>query len=194
MKKLLLFAVALFVIGSSFAQERSKSAFGETNIVGVSPGFLIRGLRVKYETPIMEKITIGGTLSGYFLSTSYPGVQVAPFGRYYLKEAGSGFYGQVKVLTGYHTATITNKKFEDEKKGFMAFGAGIGVGWQWIMKNPRWSIDANIGIKFCNQAPTNEADSQDGYSEIVGGIQSINWNTMGPGSVFDGLFSICYRF
>lgn len=185
-KAILLAVLAVLTVSFSFAQDEGKQ------IVGVSPGFLIRGLRVKYETPIKEKISVGGTLSGYFLATSYPGIQIAPFARYYFKEATDGFYGQFKLQGGFHSAKIIENQ-ELVNKSFVAFGGGIAFGYQRVIsKNGRWLFDANIGIRVSAYPP--EGDKEDAADAFIGGLKTANWGSMGPGSVFDGLFSICYRF
>ena len=187
MKKLLLTVIAVIAIASTASAQTSSEP---KNIIGIWPGRLGNGIRIKYERTLSEKFTIGGTLTGYY--GVFPGFQVAPAGRFYFKpNAPEGFYVQGKVLIGFYSQNSNSKSvvdgnlYTDDKTSFTRFGGGVAVGYQLLWgKTDRWSLDLNIGVKYHGQNPTF------GDGEVDNG----KWGLFGPGSIVDGLASIGYRF
>lgn len=163
----------------------------QKNIVSVSPFRIWNGLRVKYERVHNEKLTYGAITTLYY--ASYPGVQVAPIARFYFKKnAPEGFYAQAKVVAGFFKHDYSYGEWEEQTQSFTSFGAGVAAGYQLFWgKNERWSIDANLGLKFVSSMPTPEEYVTGG---VVGAFDKGIWATTGPGSIFDGLISIGYRF
>ena len=168
-----------------------NSSQRKSSILGVSPIRLWSGLRLKYERPINDKITYGGILTGYY--GSYPGIQLAPIGRFYFKaKAPEGFYAQAKIVGGYFQANYTSK-YGDKKQSFTNFGGGIALGYQLLWgKDNKWTIDINLGVKVVGNVPQ-PPDNDDTFG-IGNAFSNAGWYTLGPGSIVDGLISIGYRF
>jgi hypothetical protein len=123
-------------------------------------------------------------LTGYY--GNYPGVQLAPIGRFYFKaHAPEGFYAQAKVVGAFHSRIV----IEDKKQSFTSFGGGIALGYQLLFgKNDKWVIDLNLGAKFVNPIP--DPDPEWGVIDL----DRAAWILTGPGSIVDGLISIGLRF
>jgi hypothetical protein len=184
MKKVLFFCLLVSLFSTSlFAQTGEKQTGDFKHLVGVSPFTLWHGLRLKYEAVLTPKMTLGGTLTGYY-GGSFPGGQLAPLARFYFKgNAPEGFYAQAKIVGGYHSFTGKEISGEESKKGFMAYGGGIAAGYQLLWgKSDKWSLDFNLGAKFV-------------LNNNEGGLASgASWVLLGPGSIVDGMVSIGYRF
>lgn len=174
---------------SVFGQAVEKNHVGES-VVGISPVRLWNGLRIKYEFVFSEKLTFGGTGTYYY--GMYPGFQIAPTGRYYLKNnAPEGLYLQGKIVGGYYKTDWYTSEGEDTTKSFTNFGLGAAVGYQMLWgKNSQWSLDLNIGVKFVGNVPKWE-DDEYGFASA---LDNATWYSTGPGSILDGLVSIGYRF
>jgi hypothetical protein len=176
MKKVSL--VLLMMVGllstSLFAQTGEKQASEFKNVVGVSPFAFWHGLRLKYERVLTPKLTVGSLFTGYY--GQFPGVQIAPVGRYYFKHtAPKGFYGQAKLVGGYYSC--------ESSENFTSFGFGAAVGYQTLFtKNDKWTFDFNLGLKLSGIAGNSD------------GVTGLSWVLWGPGSWIDGLVSIGYRF
>jgi hypothetical protein len=169
-KKISFLLVGLFST-SLFAQtEDPKQTSEYLNVGSFSPGSLWHGVRVKYERVLTPKFTAGGILTGYY--GLFPGVQLAPIGRYYFKaNAPEGFYGQAKVLAGYHAY---------ESKSFVSFGGGVAAGYQLIWgKSNRWTIDINLGLRFVpNNVPNVDKGNHIDEALKQGG-ETISWTLWG---------------
>jgi hypothetical protein len=191
MKKVLFFCLLVGLFSTSlFAQSEKNSDNDFNHIVGVSPFTLWHGVRVKYENVLTQKLTVGGTLTGYY--GTFPGVQIAPAVRFYFKgNAPEGFYAQAKIVGGYHSHTYTTSLVEQVFGGeeeetfttrFDSYGGGVAAGYQLLWgKNDKWTMDFNLGLKFATGNP----GSVSGF---------LGWGLAGPGSIVDGLVSIGYRF
>lgn len=204
MRKAVLCAMALFMgfnimlVPDAHAQSKFKKLFTENrsqsqvkHSIGVNPLFLAQGLRVKYETPLTQKISVGGYFTAHMWSGYCNGVMLAPIGRWYFsgEAANYGFYGQVKPLIGFYTYDLFAGK-----KTFVTGGLGVGVGYQFNFKNPRWSLDLAIGFKGVSGPPDNDSENDDIYTYNDNALDDLSWGTMGAGSFFDGNITICYRF
>jgi hypothetical protein len=178
---------------SSFGQIEDNNQELKT-VVGVSPIRLWNGLRIKYERVLNDKVTYGGILTGYY--ASFPGVQLAPIARFYFKkQAPEGLYAQAKVVAGLFQNEYLASGNVKKKQTFFNTGAGIALGYQLLWgKDNRWSIDLNMGAKFVGSVPTPD-DIAEGVEGNLGKVVDIaSWHLTGPGSIFDGLVSIGYRF
>jgi hypothetical protein len=205
-KLAIMIALSICVFSTSASAQRGASEF--KSVVGVSPFTLWHGLRVKYENVLTPKLTAGGLLTGYYGGVC-PGVQLAPIGRFYLKGAApEGFYLQAKFVSGVYfndvnVYNVDNRISETKKYAFTSFGGGVACGYQILWgKNDKWSIDLNLGFKFVgpikdykykeNESSPSEFDGLMDDVEKVG--SGLGWYMAGPGSIFDGLLSIGYRF
>ena len=168
MKKAFLVVVLSIVSLGMFAQEAQNFR----HIVGISPFQLGSGIRVKYETPLNNRFTVGGVLTYYY--GSFPGVHLAPQGRFFFRSnAPDGLYAQGRIIAGYHFDTEINT----------TFGAGLALGYQvFFGRSNRLFLDFNVGARFMTPVASD--------MDVLG----LTWYLWGPGSIIDGLFSIGYRF
>ena len=210
MKKIYVCMLVLGIMFGSFTSANAQSKFkrwftesrpdgGFKHSVGVAPLFISKGLRITYETPLKEKMSLGGILSAYLWSGYSNGVMIAPFGRWYFsgKPADYGFYGQVKPMLGFFSYSVASEK----KKNFITGGFGLNVGYQFNFKNPRWSLDVSGGFKWVGAPNGNDnydtdapAGSDEWMESVNDAIDDMSWNMMGPGSVLDFSIVLCYRF
>jgi hypothetical protein len=167
-KTFFILALSLVSLGM-FAQETREFR----HLVGISPFQLGSGIRVKYETPLNNRFTVGGVLTYYY--GSFPGIHLAPQARLFFRSnAPDGFYAQFRAVAGYH--------FETEIS--TTFGAGLALGYQvFFGRSNRIFLDFNIGARFMTPVV-----------EDMSGFEDTTWFLWGPGSLIDGLFSIGYRF
>ncbi len=192
MKKILLLLLTLVALSSTAGAQNDPK-----NVLSVSPFRLWNGLRIKYERVATDHITWGGVFTGYY--GSFPGVQAAPFLRFYcFGSAPEGLYLQGKAVGGFFRHEYTkeykdhSKPNEEVKYNFSSFGGGVAAGYQVLFgKDKRWSLDMNLGVKIVGGVDTPIAAPEDVFITLMNnGI----WYTTGPGSYIDGLFSIGYRF
>lgn len=183
-------------VKTSFQSIKNSSQL-KNLVVGISPiKLLYDGLRIKLEKPMNEKVTYGVLLTGYY--KYYPGVQLAPFARFYFKKrAPEGFYAQAKIVGGYYKSSYSyyddDFNYIEKNEYFTSFGGGIAVGYQLLWgNNDRWTIDVNLGIKAVGSPPQYSGNSFGGSLMSAG--NSIGWYATGPGSIIDGLVSVGYRF
>jgi hypothetical protein len=184
MKKLFILLVLSVISVSVFAQSTQEFK----SVLGISPISLYNKVRIKYEGVLSPKLTVGGTVTGYY--GSFPGGQIAPLARFYFKaNAPEGFYAQAKAVAGYYSHILgigddhgdNDDYISTEKAKGMSFGGGIALGYQLFWgSNDRWSIDVNVGAKFTTLP--------------FKGLSGLEWILWGPGSIIDGLVSVGYRF
>ena len=179
MKKVLLVLMLSAVSLSMFAQEPREFR----HIVGLSPFQLLSGVRVKYETPLNDRFSVGGLATFYY--GNFPGFQLAPQARFFFREnAPEGFYAQAKLVAGFHSLRNAYPSVN-----FSSFGAGVALGYQvFFGRDRRWTFDVNLGLKGVGGPPSQANEwAEDAVNTTV-------WFLTGPGSIIDGLISIGYRF
>lgn len=181
MKKIkVLVLIAFFGTCAAFSQDR--------NIVTFSPLGLVNKVKFKYEHSFNNNISVGGFAAMYY--GLYPGVQIAPFGRYYFGEEGpEGVYLQAKLLAGFHQYEYVDETTgNNAKKPFSSYGGGLGIGYQRLTgKNKNIAIDVAIGFKL--MTPPIQSNNQI-YTDVNSGVYLLT----GPGSLYDGLLSVGLSF
>jgi len=168
-------AMALLMISAgAYAQEK--------NVIGIAPFKLGNGLKLKYETTLTEKITVGG-IGTYFYGGWFTGLQVAPMGRYYFKNALQGFYGQGTAVVGFQKRN--EKEWPDmdfnvvNNKSGLNLGVGMAIGYQKFI-GKRFTFDLNAGFRPILKYPDNWGKgTKESFDEK---------------NNFDALLSIGYRF
>lgn len=190
-------------------------AAAQNNIISFEPIRLWNGLRFKYERVLGDRFTAGTQATIYY--GNYSGYQISPLARFYFKRnAPEGFYAQAKIPLGLfkneYTAFISddgtnipirdyygnliNGEVKDKKQTFFNAGLGLAVGWQMLFgKTDNWSLDFNMGVKFVSGIP----EPEDVYVSEYDFTSSNAWSNTGwyltaPGSIFDVLLTIGYRF
>lgn len=179
MRKIILTAITIFAISFASAQDK--------NIVTFSPLGLINKVKFKYEHSLNNNLSVGSFASMYW--GLYPGLQIAPFGRYYFGEEGpEGVYLQAKLLAGFHKYEIYDETNNYSNKSFSSYGGGLGIGYQRLTgKNKNIAIDVAIGFKLMTPPTHND-------NEIITDVNSGVYLVTGPGSLYDGLLSVGLSF
>lgn len=175
MKKKFFVICAIFAMSLASAQEKNNVTF--------SPLGLVNKVRFKYEHSLDNNFSVGSFASMYW--GLFPGLQIAPFGRYYFGDEGpEGVYLQAKLLAGFHEYVYDN----DLKNSFSSFGGGLGIGYQkFTGKNKNIVIDVGVGFKL--MTPPSEPSAG-----FVGDFETGVYLITGPGSFFDGLLSVGISF
>lgn len=188
MKKIILTATAVFAISFASAQDR--------NIVTLSPLGFVNKVKFKYEHSLNDKISVGSFASMYY--GLFPGLQIAPFGRYYFgEESPVGVYLQAKLLAGFHKYQYENYDYNlatgeinYSDKSFTSVGGGLGIGYQILTgRNKNIAIDVAIGFKLMTPPP-----SQSNTLNYIDVVDTGLYSTTGPGSFYDGLLSLGLSF
>lgn len=181
---------------------------------------------------IHKKLSVGGSLSfspGRFITGKMAGVDIAPMARWYITGEGNnyGFYVQLKFSVGYHKAYkslsyISSSSIFDSMGDFVSgdssmqteyvpikddmvtFAVGPSLGYQFKFRNPHWSIDMNLGIRYTSPDKTlievysvenssrRELLKTQSLSDIYGSTAYKGF--IGIGSICDFKFGLNYRF
>ncbi len=179
-------AMALMMLISilSFSDVKAQNK----NIVTFSPLGLVNKIRFKYEHGINDIFSTGMVASYYY--GAFPGGQVEPFIRYYFgEEAPEGIFLQGKLVGGSYKYIFSDVSSVNNFN-FFSGGAGLSIGYQKLTgKNKNFPIEFSIGIKIVNPpvAPTNLNNTVDLLNKGL-------FLFTGPGSVFDGSFSLGFAF
>lgn len=185
MKKIILIFISTFFVSSMYGQMHTNRSTMKGNIFTFSPLGLINKVKVKYERPLDDNVTLGSFAAWYY--GFYPGVQIAPIVRYYFgNKSVNRFYLQAKVLFDYH-----NIRFSETTDPFFAVGGGFSIGYQFFASGDNFiALDIAIGLKLVIPASNISTGSSGayGFGNIVD--PELWWYVIGPGSVFDSLFSI----
>lgn len=193
------------------------------NSIGISFNSLVNStICLNYERPlpkIHKKLSVGGSFSfspAKFSAGQMAGFDISPMARWYITGEGNnyGFYVQLKFSFGYHKAYsgLTYPKLLDGmpsdytliKDDFFAFGIGPSIGYQFNFRNPHWSIDMNLGIRYTTPDKTvlnvvNYNYSGELLSEYTTNVSTENntpfaYRALGPGSPVDFKIGVNYRF
>jgi hypothetical protein len=179
----------------------SFSAFSQKQIITFSPQGLVNKIRVKYESPINKNLSIGSYLNLYYMY--FKGVRIDPFVRFYLAgKAPKGIYIQGKLVAGYFnsnieyeyekiTQTDTSTVTIKERKSFLSFGGGMGLGYQFIIGKPGFPLDLYLGFQNTRfLAPQTIIKDNITYETSY----DSDWYITGPGSFLNMNFGIGFSF
>lgn len=217
MKKITMAAVLCFMLaGQVLAQDVLPR-----NVLKIAPLGTVNKIRLGYERVVSHSASGGAVASLYY--GVFPGLKVEPYLRIYFgNTAPEGFYMQGKGSIGFFNSMIpfvetrevynAAGEFQFEESGinlelqndFTTTGAGFGVGYQTLLGNQKnISIDVQAGLNY-NTFPyerdekiretTFDADGNRIVTTRTPRAAAFIWNTTGPGSYFNGMFTIGYAF
>lgn len=162
-----------------------------TGSITAGYGYLNEKVRLQYEHPLNNRLTVGGNVN-YYLQ-NWKGPIVEPFFRFYNKSGNEeGFFGQVKVGYGNLTTVYATK---DEpfvlNKRMNTFGAGLGYGYKYLYDD-RFVFETYIGFRYYTYTPT-EYSAQYYSMYNVEGIKTLVWH-ISTGLPVEANFKIGYQF
>jgi len=181
------------------------TSFSQTQLITFAPMGLVNKFRVKYEYALNENLSAGTYFNGYYMI--FKGVRLDPFVRLYpTGSAPKGFYIQVKAVVGYFnsnfaydysyhtqvngkdtTITLTEKR----SKSFPTYGAGLGIGYQFLVGKHKMPIDLFLGFQYSKfTAP--QTVLKDGVEYTT--ADDVIWCFTGPGSFLNANFGIGFSF
>jgi hypothetical protein len=152
---------------------------------------------MKYERSLNENISAGSYINVYY--AFFKGVRFDPFVRIYpIGNAPKGFYIQGKAVVGFFNSnmdysfksvndTISLKVF----KSFPTYGAGLGIGYQFLVGKGEMPIDLFLGFQYSKfTAP--QTVIKDGVECST--ADDVIWYFTGPGSFLNANFGIGFSF
>jgi hypothetical protein len=189
MTKVILFLGMIFSFHFATAQEAKQVVKADL--------LLLNKLRVTYEKPIKDKISIGGAVGLHY--GSFSGIKVEPFARYYVGAlCPEGLYLQGRALAGFFSKQfdywsdgdfITGDLIQ-RKKSVSSFGFGADLGYQWISgKKKNIAIDLSLGIQLMSDINNDITVNGVRYSSA-----NVGFASTGPGAVFNPRIMIGYAF
>ena len=159
--------------------------------VTVGYGYLNEKVRLQYEHPLNNRLTIGGNINYYLVN--WKGPIFEPFFRFYNKSGNEdGFFGQVKV--GYGNLTTAYAANEEQyviNKRMNTFGAGLGYGYKYLFDD-RFVFETYLGLRYYSYTPTQYNDAYYTYFDVES-IKSVFWY-LTTGLPVEANFKIGYQF
>ena len=174
-----------------------SSAFAQTSIITFAPAGIINKIRAKYETTINTNVSVGSYFNIYF--GTYSGLRLDPFVRFYpLGNAPKGLFAQAKVVAGFFNTnlnytyeSITDTITIKSNRSFPTYGAGIAVGYQFLVGKHKMPFDLYLGFQYAKfTAP--KTTMKDGVEYTT--TDDFNWYVIGPGSLFNANFGMGFSF
>jgi hypothetical protein len=179
--------VPLIFIG--FFYSANAQHFNGSLTVGY--GYFNEKVRLQYEHPLNNRLTVGGNVNYYLVN--WKGPIIEPFFRFYNKSGNEdGFFGQVKL--GYGNLTTAYAADEAQyviNKRMNTFGAGLGYGYKYLFDD-RFVFETFLGVRYYSYTPTQFNDQY--YSLFdVESIKSVVWY-LTTGLPVEANFRIGYQF
>lgn len=187
-----------------------SDAFSQNKVITFAPVGLTSKIRVKYESKINNEITAGSYFNLYYLL--YRGLRLDPFIRLYPNgKAPKGMFIQGKLVGGvfnknieylYTYITIDNTWFgysdttvhevtHKNNTTFLTYGAGIGIGYQFIFGRSQKPLELYIGFQYSKYTPATTIlyENKEYYT-----YDDQLWYTLGAGSFLNASFGIGFTF
>ena len=177
------------------------STIAQTNLVTFAPMGIVNKFRIKFERNLNENVSTGLYFNGYFngIPVAFRGIRVDPFIRLYpTGKAPKGFYIQGKAVMGYFSSnmeyeylTLTDTLSLKSLKSFPTYGAGLGLGYQFLIGRGEMPIDLFLGFQYSKfTAPQIVLKDGNEYATA----NDVDWYLFGPGSFFNANFGIGFSF
>lgn len=156
--------------------------------VTVGYGYLNEKVRLQYEHPLNNRVTVGGNVNYYLVN--WKGPIMEPFFRFYNKSGNEdGFFGQVKLgygnLTTAYDASVAQYVIN---KRMNTFGAGLGYGYKYLFDD-RFIVETFLGVRYYSYIPTQFNDQ---YYSVLD-VESAVWY-LTTGLPVEANFKIGYQF
>jgi hypothetical protein len=166
MKQFLIFSLVLFGINSNVFSQRF------TGSITASYGYLNEKVRLQYEHPLNNQLTVGGNINYYLVN--WKGPLFEPFFRFYGKSGNEeGYFGQVKVGYGnLSTVYAANEAQYVVNKRMNTFGVGIGYGYKYLFDD-RFVVESYLGLRYYTYTPTRYTDNY--YLLDVEPVKNLVW-------------------
>lgn len=158
-------------------------------------GILNAKLRLQYERPLGDKMTLGGNMNYYFVN--WKGPVFEPFGRIYGKQDGNteGFFAQAKIMFGSLSILDYDIQYlqDPSQTRWWTFGAGAGGGYKSLI-GEHFNFESIVGIRLLSP-PTYRLDFDDelGLNDASGTGEVIGWS-ISTGFPIDVQLKFGYQF
>lgn len=164
----------------------AQDSLVKKNSILISPFALVTGnynkIRIRVQRSIKNHFILGTDLKYYFPKV-YPGYQISPFLKFFLRDnVSNGIYFYANGIYG------NNKNLPDDRsKYYSCYGGGLGVGLQIRFgKTQTGLLDFALGLKsVTTNANLSIRNTPEGYTDYY---------IVGPASIFDGILAIGISF
>jgi hypothetical protein len=179
----------------------SFSIFAQKQLITFSPMGFVDKLRVKYERSSSDNVSLGSFINIYY--AGFKGIRLDPFIRFYpAGKAPKGFYIQAKAIVGVFYSKIeydfdqivgtdTTTLVSNKSETFLTYGAGLGLGHQFLMGKSEVPLDIFLGFQYSKfGAPESVIIDNNRYETMDDAV----WYMTGPGSILNMNFGIGFSF
>ena len=171
--------------------------FSQNKVITYAPMGIVNKLRLKYEFKINDQFSSGTFFNLYYVT--YAGPRLDPFIRIYpAGQAPKGLYLQGKAMLGYFSSNVNYSYIagndtinHKQQTNIPTYGAGIGIGYQFIFGRKKKPMDLFIGFQFLKYTgpQTIFVNNREYYTDY-----DFRWYITGPGSFLNANFGIGYSF
>lgn len=173
------------------------TTFAQKNVVTFAPMGFVDKIRIKYERNLNENISAGAYFNAYYMF--FKGFRLDPIVRLYpTGNAPKGFYIQVKAVVGYFNSkmdytyeSVTDTLSITSQRSFPTYGAGLGIGYQFLVGKGEMPIDLFLGFQYSKFTAT-QTIYKDGFEYTT--ADDVLWYFTGPGSFLNANFGIGFSF
>ncbi|MBI5540867.1 MAG: hypothetical protein HY951_12460 [Bacteroidia bacterium] len=173
------------------------TTFAQKNVVTFAPMGFVDKLRIKYERNLNENISAGAYINAYYMH--FKGFRLDPIVRLYpTGSAPKGFYIQGKAVIGYFNSkmdytyeSVTDTLTISSQRSFPTYGAGLGIGYQFLVGGGEMPIDLFLGFQY-SKFTAAQTIYIDGFEYTT--LDDVLWYFTGPGSFLNANFGIGFSF